>query len=113
MTIILNNYKTKNKYEQKRIEIPKKISDLIRKYVKKNKLDYGDYLFGNDRLSKFISDFNKAIGLDVTINDYRTMLVSPILNNPNVTVEERFKLSQKMGHSTSTSKTYQRKEKDS
>ena len=102
ITIINNDYKTSKKYGQKIISIPQALSKHIRKYMNDNKLTYNDYLFGESKLSGDIIKFNKKAGLDIGVNKFRKMRVSPVLNNPTVTVKERIKLGKEAGHSPIT-----------
>lgn len=112
LSIELNVYKTSGKYGQDIIPIPSALSKIIRKYVDEKELDYRDYLFGKKGLSSFIKTFNKKLGLDISINNLRQMKVSSVLNNPDVTPQERVALGKKMKHSAMTSANkYQRKTK--
>jgi len=106
--IILNVFKTDKKYEQDIINIPKPLSKIIREYVDEEALDYNDYIFGNQNLSKFISKFNTKIGLKITINNLRQMKVSSTFSDDP---KERVKLSKSMKHSALTSEKYVRKVK--
>lgn len=108
MSILLNQYKTVNKYGQKVIDIKKEDSKLIRNYINKNKIEYNSYLFKGPQ-SQTIANFNKPLGLKIGINKIRKMIVSTALeNDDNVyDVNERIKLAQKMNHNPATStKTY-------
>jgi len=111
LKIVLNEYKTSNKYKQDIILIPKILSKEIRKYIEKNEIEYGDYLFGKNKLSSFIRQFNLKLGLNITINKLRQMRVSKILNN-SPTIEDRVKLAHEMKHTTTTSDKYRRKNKE-
>ena len=117
ITIINNDYKTSKKYGQKIISIPQALSKHIRKYMNDNKLTYNDYLFGESKLSSFISTFNQkllkhgyVLGFKITINTLRQMKASQVLSN-NPTEAEHVALSEEMHHSESTSLLYQRKRK--
>lgn len=107
ITIINNDYKTNKRYGQKIIPIPQVLSKHIRKYMAAKQLTYDDYLFGALKLTKFITAFNKKVGLHIGVNKFRKMRVSPTLNNPNVTVKERVKLANEGGHSALTTMQYQ------
>lgn len=113
LTVILNNYKTSDTYGQGKTEIPAKVSNQLRKYMKDNNLTYGDYLFGKDKLSAFIGNMNKEMGLKENkkiagnVNLFRKMIVSNILNGVNnLDATIRFELSGKMYHSPATSQKY-------
>jgi len=66
------------------------------------KLTYNDYLFGEVKLSSFIINFNTKAGLHIGVNKFRKMRVSPVYNNPTVTVKEMAKLAKEGGHSAIT-----------
>lgn len=101
--IIMNNYKTKEKYKQQIINIKDPLKTHIYNYIKKNNLKYNDFLFGSSSLIKFIIKFNKDMGYDISINTYRHMLVS--IEEPK-TPAEYVKLSKIMNHSAETNKKY-------
>jgi hypothetical protein len=82
---------------------------LIRAYITKNKLKIDNFLLGPNKLTGFISKFNKELGLPVSINTYREMLVSPVIDT--MTSQERVTLAKKMGHSPATSEHYKAKKK--
>jgi hypothetical protein len=111
LSIELNVYKTSGKYGQDIIPIPSPLSKIIRKYVDEKDLDYRDYLFGKKGLSSFIKTFNKKLDLNISINNLRQMKVSGVLNKPDVSPQERVKLSKTMHHKATTSEKYQRKTK--
>lgn len=107
--ILLTKYKTGNKYGPKTITIPDDISKLVRAYTTKNKKQLGGNLFGTDKLGGFISKFNKEMGLPITINKYREMLVAPVIDG--MSSIERVQLAKKMGHAPATSAHYKQKKK--
>lgn len=106
-TLILNVYKTDKKYKSDTIKLTKELSNLIRKYMEANDIGYGQYLFGKSLLSGYISKFNQKLGLHITINKYRKMVVSNAhAENPNMTAEDRVKLAYKMKHAPQTTDHY-------
>lgn len=106
-TLILNVYKTDKKYKSDTIKLTKELSTLIRKYMEANDIGYGQYLFGKSLLSGYISQFNTKLGLHITINKYRKMVVSNAhAENPNMTAEDRVKLAYKMKHAPQTTEHY-------
>lgn len=106
-TLILNVYKTDKKYKSDTIKLTKELSNLIGKYMEANDIGYGQYLFGKSLLSGYISKFNQKLGLHITINKYRKMVVSNAhAENPIMTAEERVKLAYKMKHAPQTSERY-------
>ncbi len=107
--ILLNKYKTDAKYGIKTVTVPSEISKLIRSYITKNKLKIDSFLLGPNKLTGFISKFNREMGLPVSINTYREMLVSPVIGT--MSSVERVQLAKKMGHSPATSEHYRAKKK--
>lgn len=103
--IVLNSYKTDTKYGQHIIQLPTKISNLVKKYVFEGKHKAGDYLFGDGLLSKFISQMNNSIGLPITINNLRQMRIS---KNTSRDPKKLLGLAKSACHSASTSKNYLR-----
>jgi hypothetical protein len=103
--IVLNSYKTDTKYGQHIIQLPTKISNLVKKYVIENKHRAGDYLLGDGLLSKFISQMNNSIGLPITINNLRQMRIS---KNASRDPKKLLGLAKTACHSASTSKNYLR-----
>lgn len=107
--ILLSKYKTGNKYGPKTITLPDDISKRIASYTQRNKLQLGKYLFGPDKLTSFISKFNREMGLPISINTYRQMMVSPVIDGMDS--KERVELAKRLGHSVATSANYRQKKK--
>ena len=106
-TIVLNTYKTHKKYGSFIIKLPIALSKLIKDYISRNKLEFGDYLFKN-KLSRFIVLFNKKLNLPITINTLRQMRISKYHNKRELTSEEEVDLAREMHHSVSSSAGYKR-----
>ena len=81
------------------------MSDLIRNYINKNNINYGDYLFSVSTLSRFVSKMSKEIGYDVTINTLRHMAISKVFEKAR-SLEERQTLAREFGHSIRTQEEY-------
>lgn len=107
--IVLSKYKTDKKYGVKTITIPSHVSKLVRTYISKHKLKEGNFLLGPNKLTGFISKFNKELGLPISINTYRQMLVSPVIDEMDS--KQRVELAKKMNHSPATSTKYKQKKK--
>ena len=107
-TMILNRYKTDKKYESDTIKIPVGLSTIIKKYIESKDLYYGDYLFGDKKLSSTITKFNKNMKLDIGINQLRQMRVSKHLSNGDTTPEKRVELAMEMKHAPQTTTRYKR-----
>jgi len=99
LIVIVNNYKTSEKYGEIKVKLSLTLSKLIRNFIEVEKLKPNDYLFGNKNLSQFVTNMNKKIGVQGGgINNYRKMAVSDVLHN-NPSPEERVELSNSMKHS--------------
>lgn len=108
LKIIINNYKTQTQYGVIKESISKDLSKLIRLFIKDNKLNLGDYLFGNEKLSSFVSKNNKILGFPGSISEFRHMKISEELAKVP-SLEERKDLADKMKHSPITQLKYIRK----
>ena len=98
LSLIINKYKTSEKYGEIKVKLSTSLSNLIRDYMAKEKLSYNDYLFGSKNLSTFVSKMNKKIGINAGINEYRHMAATDLLNT-QPTPEQRQKKAQQMRHS--------------
>ena len=99
LIVIVNNYKTSEKYGEIKVKLSSTLSKLIRNFIEVEKLKPNDYLFGSKNLSQFVTNMNKKIGVQGGgINNYRKMAVSDVLHN-NPSPEERVELSNSMKHS--------------
>lgn len=107
--IRLNRYKTEKAYGSKDIKVPKDLMVTISRYTTKNNIKLGDYLFGDKPLSRFVSDMNKKIGLNLSINKLRELHVSPVIDG--MSSADRVELAKKMNHSPATSEHYRAKKK--
>ncbi len=115
ITILLNAYKTAKKYGQEQIPVNREYSKLIRNYIEKQNLKYNDYLFNTKSLSKYISNFNKKLGLNYTINTIRKMKISSELSTDEAVnnAKLRLKVAKQAHHNPMTSmKVYKHKTKE-
>ena len=109
-TLIINNYKTVKKYGQIKEKLSKYVSRLIRDYRQQENINYGDYLFGKSKLSSYLSDSNKKMGiLGGGVNVIRQLSVSDS-SAKNASPKERVALAKKMKHSITTQAKYVRKQ---
>jgi hypothetical protein len=114
MMFIVNDFKTKKKYEKLQFTVTDtKLKQMIKAYINnpvnvKNREKFGNYLFGKSSLSPFVSKLNQSLEYNDLggINIYRHMRVSD--SNPNISFEERKKLSDSMGHSITVQSQYRR-----
>lgn len=98
--MIINQYKTVNKYGIIDVSLPIPLTTMIKEYIATNKLKEGDYLFGTGtKLSAYVSANNKKIGIKGAITYYRKMSVADLLNKQGVTEEEKYDKAQEMKHS--------------
>jgi hypothetical protein len=108
LIVIVNNYKTSEKYGEIKVKLSTTLSKLIGKFIKVEKLKINDYLFGNKNLTQFVSKMNKKIGVSGSISLFRQMAVSDLLQK-NPSPEERVALSNSMAHSPIVQLKYLRK----
>ena len=111
MMFIINNFKTKNKYQRLEFTVTGKLKTLLLQWTKTKKIGYNDLLFGKSSLSPFVSKLNKSLGYDNLkgVNIYRHMRVSDLYKGKkDLTFEEREKLSNEMGHSLIVQSQYKR-----
>lgn len=108
--IVLNSYKTSNKYGTIKIELSRKLTELIRIYIFKNDLKYNEYLFGNtELLSGFVGKINASINISGSINTIRQMKVSEFLTKENIhDINKRVEIGNSLMHSPITSLKYLR-----
>ena len=107
LILIINKYKTVEKYGVIKVKLSKELSNLIKNYINREKLVIGDYLFGDKPLTSFVSSMNKKIGVTGGISLYRQMSVSTLLQS-KPTAEARQKLAESMKHSPLTQLNYLR-----
>jgi hypothetical protein len=84
------------------------MTDMLKGWIQSRGLVENDYVFGDKKLSPFISATNKQLGYDGGVNLYRHISVSETLSKAP-SVEERVKLADKMKHSPFTQLKYLRK----
>ena len=110
--LVINNYKTDKKYGSFVIKLSKGLTNLIQSYIENNNLQMGDYLFGNNKLSTYISKATTNAGINGGINLFRHMTVTEELQKIK-DITDRQALSDRMRHSIFTQVKYIRKfEKD-
>lgn len=109
MKISINQYKTVSRYGSFESPLSKDLTKLVRQYIKEFKVKMGDYLFGSEKLTAFITASNKSIGLSGGVNEYRHMAITEELSKLNVTPEKKLELATKMKHSPIVQLRYLRK----
>jgi hypothetical protein len=101
LTLIINSYKTEQKYGVLKFQLSNKLSSLIRSYIKTNELAYGAFLFGvTTHLTDFVSKMNKKMNIKGSITYFRQMKIAQILQDSKVNdPAKRVELASKMAHS--------------
>lgn len=108
ITLFINSYKTAEKYGQIKVKLSHILSNQIRNYITTNNLKEGDYLFGDKKLSSFITNNNLKIGVIGGVSLMRQMKISEELDK-NKSAEKRIELAEKMKHSPIVQLRYLRK----
>ena len=109
--ICIQDYKTSKNKEAIFVSLPIETRLLIENYIKKNNLT--NVLFPSKSLSQYIKNMNKRVNIDGSINYIRHSVVSSILNDLDISPQERLDLSKRMFHSPITSLDYIRMIEDS
>jgi hypothetical protein len=107
---IFHQFKTARRYGTIQVELPDELITLLKIYIQKHNLT--NTLFGENKkgLSDYISNsMNKKIGVaGGGSNAMRHMMISTLLDNANVSDEERVELAKVMGHSPNVQYAYKR-----
>jgi hypothetical protein len=106
-TIIIDNFKTKESYEGYHLQLSADLSRKLRKYITENNRQYGDYLFGNNKLSQFINAANKTLREKHNfmqqcaggVNAFRKILASRLQDYENMSSADQLKEARKFRHS--------------
>jgi len=110
-TIILNNYKTSDSNGPIIYPVSEELGKDLKEYMTEKGLGEGDYLFGDKKLSKFISENLNKVGISGGINTFRHMVISKLLEDEETTTEDRVRKAKLMGHSPLVQLRYLRKTK--
>ena len=96
--IVLNNYKTFDKYGKIDVVLSDNLTHLLYKFIENNQLQLGDNLFNTSHISMIVSRMNNKLGFKGhgAINLFRKMLASDASNLP---LEDQLKLAKDMCHS--------------
>jgi hypothetical protein len=107
MTIVLNEYKTAEKYGEMKHKCSASLRKLILAYIEKNGIKIGDLLFGVVDLQPVLSLMNKRLGYSTGANLFRHMRVAEVMNDPSLTYEQRLETAKNMMHNcVTTQKKY-------
>ena len=107
LTIMVNTYKTSGKFGQIIVKLSLPLSKMIRGFIQREKLEVGNYLFGDKKLSDFVSKANKQIDIQGSISLYRQMSVSDLLST-EPSAQARQELAASMKHSPVVQQKYLR-----
>ena len=101
-TVIIQSYKTEKRYGTINEKVSAELSKQIRQYMTANDLTYGKALFDKDKLSDFICDMNRKIGINIGqggVNYIRQSKISEMLDKQVLSEKGRLELAIKMRHS--------------
>ena len=107
--IILNDYKTKNKYQKQIYTLSAELAQLLTDYIDRHELN--NLLFPENTkkgLSQYVIGYNKKLNLKIGVNVLRKMKITEFLNDKTLTAEQRIDFSRKMCHTEKTQQTYKR-----
>jgi hypothetical protein len=79
----------------------------MRDHAKNNNIGIGNYLFGNEKLSSYVTHNNNKLGVEKGFSTYRHMKISEELDKVK-SIPERQQLASVMGHSPMTQLKYVR-----
>lgn len=96
--VVLNNYKTIDRYGIVDCELNTELTNLLEHYMKNQSIEIGDNLFHTNNISKIVSRMNQKMGFvgHGSINLIRKMLASDASVLP---IESQLKLAKEMCHS--------------
>ena len=103
--IILNKYKTANKYLDLTYDLDANVSTLVRDWINEENIAYGNTIFKEKKLSDYISKFHKKINITGSINYLRHMIVSS-QKLDEMSIEQLVKEATKFGHSAQMHRDY-------
>ena len=96
--VVLNDYKTIDRYGVIDVELDTELTNLLEHYMENNNIKIGDNLFNTNNISKIVSRINqrlKYVGYGA-INLIRKMLATDASVLP---IEDQVKVAREMGHS--------------
>ena len=112
--LIFLNYKTNKIYGRQEFTIPKNLLTVLKRYIKKTKLDNGDFLFGQSNLKAYVNFqqivtqiFKKFTNKLISVDILRHAKISDFLNTKQ-TIENKKILANSMATSLAVLNTYDR-----
>ena len=96
--VVLNDYKTIDRYGVIDVELDTELTNLLSHYMENNAIKIGDNLFNTNNISKIVSRINQNLGILGwgAINLIRKMIASDASMLP---IEHQVKVAREMGHS--------------
>ena len=97
-TIIINDYKTVDRYGKFNQELSEDLTKLIKEYILTHHIENGDIFFNMNNISMVVSRMNKTLGYEGfgAINLFRKMISS---DAKDLSLKEQLKVSKKLKHS--------------
>jgi hypothetical protein len=105
-TIIINQYKTREKYGISKHKLSKRLYKQTKLYIETNKIT--GYLFGAKNLTDFVSKMNKQMSYDGGVTLFRHIRITDHKNDSD---EDKVKLATIMAHSYELHSKYERQNK--
>ena len=96
--VVLNDYKTIDRYGVIDVELDTELTNLLEHYMENQKIQVGDSLFNSNNISKIVSRINQKLGYvgHGAINLIRKVLATDASVLP---IETQVKVAREMGHS--------------
>jgi len=97
-TVIINDYKTVDRYGKFNTELSEELTKLIKEYIINHQIQNGELFFNAKNISMIVSRMNKSLGYEGfgAINLFRKMLSS---DAKDLSLKEQLKVSKKLKHS--------------
>jgi len=96
--VIINNYKTADRYGPINCQISSELTTLIKSFILTHKIDNDDLFFNAKNMSTIVSRMNKKLGYNKfgAINLFRKMIAS---DSKDLPLKEQLKVAKQMTHS--------------
>lgn len=114
-TLIFNRYKTEKTFNVQEFKVPVRLAAILRDYIIEHEHDDEDILFGTQKggvqsgfSSVVAKTFKTYTNKAVTANLIRHSFISDFLDKPKLSLGQRKKVAEAMGHSINTQLKYSR-----
>ena len=96
--VIINDYKTIDRYGKFNTELSEELTKLIKEYIINHQIQNGELFFNAKNISMIVSRMNKSLGYEGfgAINLFRKMIAS---DSKNLPLKEQLKVAKQMTHS--------------